>query len=84
MSQCKVTHIIIPLPVKLQNSAKGLIHLQYKDDECFRWCHIQYLNPQERNPQRIKKTVIEMVQELKRNESVLTWEKGIAGLFDNP
>ena len=64
MSQCKVTHIIIPLPVKLQNSAKGLIHLQYKDDECFRWCHIQYLNPQERNPQRIKKTVIEMVQEL--------------------
>ena len=38
----------IPLPVKLQNSAKGLINLQNKDNECFRWCHIRYLNPQER------------------------------------
>ena len=54
----------LPLPVKLQNSAKGLVNLQYKDDECFRCCQIQYLNPQERNPQRIKKTDIEMVQEL--------------------
>ena len=36
----------IPLPVTLQNSAKGLINLQNKDDECFRWCHIRYLNPQ--------------------------------------
>ena len=42
----------IPLPVKLQNSAKGLINLQNKDNECFRWCHIRYLNPQEKDPQR--------------------------------
>ena len=35
----------ISLPVKLQNSAKGLINLQNKDDECFRWCHIRYSNP---------------------------------------
>ena len=38
----------IPLPVKLQNPAKGLINLQNKDDECFRWCHIRYLHPQEK------------------------------------
>ena len=54
----------IPLPVKLQNSAKGLINLQNKDNECFRWCHIRYLNPQEKDPQRIKKIDRKMVQEL--------------------
>jgi len=35
----------LPLPIKLQNPAKGLINQQNKDDECFRWCHIRYLNP---------------------------------------
>ena len=25
------------------------------DNECFRWCHIRYLNPQEKDPQRSKK-----------------------------
>ena len=45
----------IPLPVKLQNPANGLINLQNKVDECFRRCHIRYLNPQSDHPQRIKK-----------------------------
>ena len=54
----------IPLPAKLQNSAKGLINLQNKDNECFRWCHIRYLNPQNDHPQRIKKIDRKMVQEL--------------------
>ena len=57
-------HSYLPLPVKLQNSVKGLINLQNKDDECFRWCHIRYLNPQNDHPQRIKKTDRKMVQEL--------------------
>ena len=54
----------IPLPAKLQNSAKGLINLQNKDNECFRWCHIRYLNSQNDHPQRIKKIDRKMVQEL--------------------
>ena len=54
----------IPLPVKLQNSAKGLINLQNKDNECFRWSHIRYLNLQEKDSQRVKKTDRKMVQEL--------------------
>ena len=55
----------IPLPVKLKNSAKGLINLQNKDDEsCFRWCHIRYLNPQNDHSQRIKKADRKMVEEL--------------------
>ena len=45
----------IKLPPELQNSSKGLITLQNKDNEGFRWCHIRHLNPQEKYPQRIKK-----------------------------
>lgn len=54
----------IPLPVKLQNPAKGLINLQNKDNQCFRWCHMRYLNPQNDQPQRIKKADRKMVKEL--------------------
>lgn len=46
----------IKLPKELQNSAEGLINLKNEDDECFRWCHIRHLNPQEKDPQRIKKS----------------------------
>ena len=46
----------IKLPNELRNSAKGLINMKNEDNECFRWCHIRHLNPQEKNPQRIKKS----------------------------
>ena len=45
----------IKLPSRLNNSAKGLINLKNKDNECFRWCHIRHLNPQDKHPERIKK-----------------------------
>ena len=45
----------IEILIELQNPAKGLINIKNKDDECFRWCHIRHLNPQRKNPQRIKK-----------------------------
>ena len=54
----------IKLPTELQNSAKGLINLKNKDNECFRWCHIRHLNPQDKYPQRIKKVDKKMVNEL--------------------
>ena len=38
----------IPLPVELRNSSRGLVNLKNEDNECFRWCHIRYLNPQEK------------------------------------
>ena len=40
----------IKLPQEFKN--KGLIN---QDNECFRWCHIRHLNPQGKDPQRIKK-----------------------------
>ena len=46
----------IELPIELRNSSKGLINMKNNDNECFRWCHIRYLNPQDKDSQRIKKS----------------------------
>ena len=54
----------ILLPKELQNSAKGLINLKNGDNECFRWCHIRHLNPQDKNPQIIKKTDKQYIEKL--------------------
>ena len=54
----------IELPTELRNPKKGLINIKNKDDECFRWCHIRHLNPQEKNPQRIKKEDKNTINEL--------------------
>ena len=53
----------IKLPTELQNSKKGLINIKNKDNECFRWCHIRHLNPQDKYPQRIKKSDKSFVNE---------------------
>ena len=42
-----------PLPEELRLSRKGLIYLKNKDNECFRWCHVRYKNPLQKDPQRI-------------------------------
>ena len=54
----------IELPMDLRNTKKGLINIKNEDNECFRWCHIRHLNPQEKNPQRIKKEDKEMIEKL--------------------
>ena len=54
----------IELPTELRNPKKGLINIKNKDVECFRWCHIRHLNPQEKDPQRIKKEDKEMINEM--------------------
>ena len=54
----------IQLPQELRNSAKGLINMNNKDNECFRWCHIRHLNPQDKDPQRIKKTDKQHIEKL--------------------
>ena len=53
----------IELPTELRNPAKGLINLQNKDDCCFAWCHVRYLNPKDKNPQRITKSDNKYIQE---------------------
>ena len=54
----------IQLPSELRNCAKGLINMKNKDNECFRWCHIRHLNPQDKDPQRIKKVDRQYVEKL--------------------
>jgi len=54
----------IQLPKELRNSKKRLINMKNEDNECFKWCHIRHLNPQDKYPQRIKKTDKEYVKNL--------------------
>ena len=54
----------IELPIELRNSAKGLINMKNNDNECFRWCHIRYLNPQDKYPQRNKKSDRQYINKL--------------------
>ena len=42
----------IELPKKLQK--KSLINIKNKDEYCFIWSYIRHINPQEKNPNRIK------------------------------
>ena len=54
----------IKLPQELRNSAKGLINMKNEDNECFRWCHIRHLNPQDKYSQRIKKVDKQFIENL--------------------
>ena len=58
----------IELPQELRNSRKGLINMKNEDNECFRWCHIRHLNPQDKYPERIKKVDKQYVKNLNYSE----------------
>ena len=53
----------IELPPEIKKS-QGLINIKNEDNECFRWCHIRHLNPQNKNPQRITKTDKNFIKQL--------------------
>ena len=53
----------IELPPEIKKS-KGLINIKNEDNECFRWCHVRHLNPQNKNPQRITKTDKNFIKQL--------------------
>ena len=54
----------IKLQIELRNSKKGLINIKNEDNECFRWCHIRHLNPQDKDSQRIRKSDKEYINRL--------------------
>ena len=54
----------IELPKKLQR--QGLINIKNNDNYCFIWSYIRYLNPQEKNPNRIKLTDEKLFNEIKQ------------------
>ena len=43
---------------------KGLINLKNKDDECFKWCHVRFINPINSHPERINKKDKEIAKTL--------------------
>ena len=45
----------LELPKSLRHNMKGLINIINYDEKCFLWCHVRHLNPQEDNPNRVKK-----------------------------
>ena len=47
---------------------KGLVNIKNKDIECFKWCHIRLINPQNTNPERIKKQDKKIVSTLDYRE----------------
>jgi len=49
---------------KMRNLAKGLTNLKDKDNECFRWCNMRNLNPQEKYSRRIKRCDKEFIKKL--------------------
>ena len=52
-----------PLPAEFRNSTKGFVNMKNDDNECFCWCHIRYLNPQEDHPYRIKQSDKRMLED---------------------
>ena len=43
---------------------KGLINLKNKDDECFKWCHVRFINPINSHPEKINKKDKEIAKTL--------------------
>ena len=54
----------IKLPQELRNSAKGLINMKNEDNKCFSWCQIRHLHPQDKYPQRIKRSDKQYIKNL--------------------
>ena len=54
----------IKLPEELRHPKKTLVNPKNKDNQCFLWCHIRHLNPQKKDPQRIKISDREYVKQL--------------------
>ena len=54
--------------IQLPKELRGLINIKNKDNEFFRWCHIRHVNPQNKDPQQIKKSDKEYINNLDYSE----------------
>ena len=43
------------LPIELRSPKKGLINIKNKDQKCFLWCHVRYINPSKEHRERFRK-----------------------------
>ena len=54
----------LPLPEELRHPKNGIINPKNEDNKCFLWCHVRHLNPQKKDPQRIKMVDKEFAKKL--------------------
>ena len=59
--------LYIKLPTELRSNMKGLINIRNEDNQCFRWCHIRHLNPQDVHSERIKQSDRQYIEKLNYN-----------------
>ena len=57
--------VLFPLPKDLRNPMKGLINIQNKDNECFRWCLVRYLITVNKSLAKIRNAEEEFQKQLK-------------------
>ena len=51
--KCLIGSTYCKLPKELCHPMKGLINIQNDDNKCFFWCHVRYLNCNDKNLSRI-------------------------------
>ena len=54
----------IGLPVELRSPRKGLINIKDKDQKCFLWCHVRYINPSKNIQKEFKKLAKKLLKNL--------------------
>ena len=70
-----------PLAKQDKNPMKGLINIQHKDNECFRWRLVIYLNPVNKNPAKNTNVDNEFAKQLAFKSITLpAHEKDYAGI----
>ena len=63
------------LPVELRSPRKGLINIKNKDEKCFLWCHVRHINPSKEYPERIKKMIKKLLNNLIMMELSFLYKK---------
>ena len=59
----------INLLVELRSPKQGLINIKNKDQKCFLWCHVRYINPSKEYPERITKKDKKVVKHITNPEN---------------
>ena len=52
------------LPIESRSPRKGLINTKNKDKKCFLWCHVRHINLLNKHPEKIKKNIKKIAEEL--------------------
>ena len=52
------------LPIELKSSRKVLIKIKNNVKKRFLWCHVSYINPLNKHPERIKKMSKKLLKNL--------------------